>query len=277
MVLLSLEEMEWGVVLMNSTIQWVRMLMIIKLFMLLTAVIIVLWNGKGNYIYQLNEPVDVILDKERNNLIICDLHNRRVAQCSRQNGTTGQVIIADIDCCKLTMNNNGYLYVSDYKKHEVRRWKVGDSSGTLVAGGNGQGSGLAQLSRPTFVFVDEDQSVYVSDMDNHRVMKWVKGAKDGTVVAGGHGQGNALTQLSCPQGLFVDHLGTVFVSEHDNNRITRWCKGAVQGDVIVGGNGQGEEANQLNHPQGLSFDRHGNLYVVDYKNHRVQRFNIDRN
>ena len=87
------------------------------------------------------------------------------------------------------MDNNGYLYVSDIDKHEVRRWKIGEMNGTLVAGGNGQGNRLDQLDDPRFIFVDQDETVYISDNCNHRVIKWLKGAKEGIVVAGSHSQG----------------------------------------------------------------------------------------
>ncbi|CAM6005293.1 unnamed protein product [Sphagnum balticum] len=103
---------------------------------------------------------------------------------SRRKNANGQIIISDIDCRGLTMDNNGYLYVSDYEKNEVRRWRIGDDRGTIVAGGNGAGDHLHQLNSPRYIFVDEDYSVYVSDFKNHRVMKWIKGAKEGIVVAG---------------------------------------------------------------------------------------------
>ncbi|CAF4471209.1 unnamed protein product [Didymodactylos carnosus] len=145
----------------------------------------------------------------------------------------------------------------------------------LVAGGNGSGNRLDQLSYPQYVFVDRDHSVYVSDWGNDRVMKWVEGAKQGIVVAGDQGQGNGLTQLSNPWGVIVDQLGTVYVADRGNHRIMRWSRGATKGSVIVGGNGAGGQSNQLNVPIGLSFDRHGNLYVVDNGNRRVQKFNIE--
>ncbi|CAF4729074.1 unnamed protein product, partial [Rotaria socialis] len=91
-----------------------------------------------------------------------------------------------------------YLYVSDYEKHEVRRYQLGEKNGTLVAGGNGEGNGLNQLNEPRYLAVDRDHSVYVSDDWNHRVMKWNKGAKEVIVVAGGQGSRDALTQLSSP-------------------------------------------------------------------------------
>ncbi|CAF3438514.1 unnamed protein product [Rotaria sp. Silwood2] len=234
-------------------------------------------NGQGSGAHQLSNPQDVIIDKERDSLIICDYSNRRVVRWPRRNGTSGETIISNIYCVGLTMEENGSLYVTDIGKHEVRRYRRGESQGTVVAGGNGSGNRLDQLSFPQYVFVDRDHSMYVSEWGNHRVMKWVEGAKQGIVVAGGQGQGNGLTQLYYPYGVVVDQLGTVYVADELNARIMRWPKGATQGSVIVGGNGKGEQSNQLKGPIGLSFDRHGNLYVVDYGNHRVQRFNIDSN
>jgi sugar lactone lactonase YvrE len=230
----------------------------------------------GNEVNLLNNPTDVIVDKEGNNLIICDSGNRRVVRYPLKNGTGGQTIISNIDCSRLTMDNHGYLYVSDSEKDEVGRWKMNDSCGILVAGGNERGNGSHQLSLPTSVCVDEDHSVYVSDRNNHRVMKWMEDAKEGVVVAGGQGEGNDLTQLACPEGVVVDHFGTVYVADYNNHRIIGWSKGATQGNIVVGGNGKGAQANQLHYPCGLSFDRKGNLYVADWNNHRVQRFDIER-
>ncbi|CAF4982525.1 unnamed protein product [Rotaria sp. Silwood1] len=234
-------------------------------------------NGQGSGDHQLYNPTDVIIDKERDSLIICDRSNKRVVRWPRRNGTSGETIISNIACWGLTMDENGSLYVTDDGKDEVRRYRRGESQGTVVAGGNGRGNRLDQLSRPQYVFVDRDHSVYVTEWDNHRVMKWMEGAKEGIVVAGGQGEGNDLTQLSYPRGVVVDQLGTVYVADWGNNRIMRWPKGATQGSVIVGENGRGEQSNQLNGPIGLSFDRHGNLYVIDWENHRVQKFELQSN
>ncbi|CAF1477081.1 unnamed protein product, partial [Rotaria sordida] len=206
-------------------------------------------NGEGNQLDQLNGPTDVLIDKETDSLIICDSENRRVVQWSRRSGTTqGEILVDNISCWGLTMDNQRYLYISDPVKYEVRRYQIGDKNGTIVTGGNGQGAGLNQLNGPTYIFVDQQQTVYVSDYTNHRVMKWNQGAKEGIVVAGGQGPGNALTQLSYPNGLFVDTLGTIYVADSNNHRVIRWPKGAKQGTVIVGGNGDGEGANQFNGP-----------------------------
>ncbi|CAF2835501.1 unnamed protein product [Rotaria sp. Silwood2] len=233
-------------------------------------------NGQGNRADQLNYPRDVIVDRERDSLIICDNQNKRVVRWPRQNSTSGETIITDVECWGLTMDDNGFLYVVNYDKHEVRRYGMRDTQGTVVAGGNGQGNHLNQLNNPRYVFVGQDHTVYVSDLSNHRVMKWMEGAKQGIVVAGGQGQGSALTQLSYPDGMVVDESGTVYVSDCGNCRIMRWPEGVTQGSIIIGGNGLGDQANQLNLPTGLSSDRQRNLYVSDHHNHRVQKFNIDR-
>ncbi|CAF2133991.1 unnamed protein product, partial [Rotaria magnacalcarata] len=235
-------------------------------------------NGAGRGLHQLYLPTDVVIDKETDSLIICDENNRRVVRWSRRSGTTqGEILIDKIACWGLAMDEQRYLYVSDYVQSEVRRYQLGEKNGTLVAGGNVIGAGLNQLNGPRDLFVDRQQNVYVSDFYNNRVMKWVKGAKEGIVVAGGQGAGSSLTKLYYPLGLFVDSVGTLYVVDSWNYRVMRWTQGdKKEGTIIAGGNGTGAGANQFNYPVGLSFDRHGNLYVVDSNNNRVQRFSIEK-
>jgi sugar lactone lactonase YvrE len=233
-------------------------------------------NRHENQLNQLHGPTDVIIDDETNSLIIADRDNSRVMRLSRQNNTNGEIIISNINCCRLAMDKNGSLYVSDWNKNEVRRWKRGENGkGTIVAGGNGEGDRLNQLNGPTYLFVDKDDSLYITNEKNHRVMKWMKGAKEGIVVAGGNGQGNSLKQLSSPRGVIVDQFGQIYVADFDNNRVMRWRKGAAEGTIVVGGNGKGQQSNQFSGLAGLSFDREGNLYVADWDNHRIQKFEIE--
>ncbi|CAF4185322.1 unnamed protein product, partial [Adineta steineri] len=163
-------------------------------------------NGRGNRIDQLYSPTDVIIDHQNHSIIIADMGNSRVIQWLNRNQ---QILIHNIACYGLAMDKHGFLYVSDTQKNEVKRWKMGEynNKGIIVAGGNGKGSQLNQLGYPTFIFVDEEQSVYISDRKNHRVIKWIKGAKEGKIVAGGNGLGKNLNQLSSPQGVIVDQLG----------------------------------------------------------------------
>ena len=232
-------------------------------------------NGEGSENHQLNYPSKVIIDEVNDNLIIADYENKRIVRWPRQNGLCGETIIKDVRCADLIMHKNQYLYISDEEKHEVRRWKIGENEGVLVAGGNGCGNGLNQLNNPHFIFVDQEDTLYISDFSNQRVMKWKKDAKEGIIVAGGQGQGANLQQLYGPQGIFVDKLGTLYVADAGNDRIVRWIKGAKEGSIIAGGNSRGDAPNQLNIPIGLSFDDENNLYIADYENHRIQKFVVD--
>ncbi|CAF3702021.1 unnamed protein product [Rotaria socialis] len=192
--------------------------------------------------------------------------------------------------------------ITDYSNHRIVKWKIGEKSGHIVAGGNGQGDrpyqlsyptdaigeksgilvaggfgegrGLKQLNCPTYLFVDQHQTVYESDSLNHRVMKWNTGVKEGIIVAGGRNVSNARAELWDPKGVFVDASGIVYIADVYNHRVIRWPQGAKQGTVIVGGNDVGARENQFNELGDLSFDQHGNLYTVDHRNHRIQRFSL---
>lgn len=226
---------------------------------------------------QLKRPIKMIIDQQNDCLIVCDYENKRVVGWSRRNTTNREIIVSNIGCWDLTMDKDGYLYVSDVDKHEVKRWTLGQNNGKTVAGGNGKGNGLDQLNYPYYIFVDEDRSVYVSDTYNHRVVKWRENAKEGIVVAGGRGEGKSLAQLSYPRGIVVDQQGNMYVAEGGNHRVMRWLNGEKEGYVIIGGNGFGKQSHQLHDPNDVSFDHKYNLYVVESSNHRVQKFNINRN
>ena len=122
-------------------------------------------QGEGNRLDQLNHPIDVLIDKETNSLLIADRWNRRVLRWLRRQGTTqGEVIVNNIDCAGLAIDHQRYLYASDIENHEVRRYTIGDKNGIVVAGGNGRGNQLNQLNCPTYLFVDEEQAVHVRVM-----------------------------------------------------------------------------------------------------------------
>ena len=229
-------------------------------------------NGQGNRMDQLNGPTDVIVDSRNQSLIIADHDNRRVVRWFDQNGSQPQVLIDMIDCWGLAMDKDDFLYVVDAERHEVRRWREGETQTTVVAGGHGRGRRLNQLCAPRFLFVDDEQSVYVSDWGNQRVMKWRRDATKGVIVAGGNGLGNSGNHLSSPAGVHVDRHGYIYVADWGNARVVRWSERSTGGEIVAGGNGEGQGSNQLSSPNGLSLDGEGNLYVVDCGNHRIQKF-----
>ena len=178
-------------------------------------------RGKGARNDQLNRPWRVAVDKATNHLWIADCGNHRVVRWNtNQRAPSGKVLISGVTATSVVVDEEGFLYITDYHKHEVRRWRVGSSQGILVAGGKGAGSGLNQLKHPSDIFIDRDHSLYIADRHNHRIVKWVKGAKLGTVVAGGS-VGSSLSQLNYPLSVVVDQMGTLYIADAGNNRVMR--------------------------------------------------------
>ena len=89
----------------------------------------------------------------------------------------------------------------------------------IVAGGNGKGTNLTQLSSPEGVWVDGYGNVYVADSWNRRVMRWEKEAKQGTVIVGGNGRGEQANQFRHAAGLFFARLGHLYVVDSMSYRV----------------------------------------------------------
>ncbi len=94
--------------------------------------------------------------------------------------------------------------------------------GITIAGGNGKGNSLTQLSSPGGVIVDQLGQIYVADFGNDRIMRWCKGAKEGTIVVGGNGRGKQSNQLYGPFGLSFDRQENLYVADFENVRIEKF-------------------------------------------------------
>ncbi|CAF3354972.1 unnamed protein product, partial [Rotaria socialis] len=66
----------------------------------------------------------------------------------------------------------GTVYVADYANYRVMRWTQGATQGTVIAGGNGQGTGANQLNVPIGLSFDRHGNLYVADYVNGRVQRF---------------------------------------------------------------------------------------------------------
>ena len=143
--------------------------------------------------------------------------------------------------------------------------------GKTVAGGNGPGSALDQLSNPFGLFIDptDDDAVIIVDNGNGRVVKWKQDALSGQVIAGGNGEGNHSDQLALPRYVTVDNEGTLFITEYTNKRVNRWKKNAQQGEIII--------ANIYANGIALGPSQEGEqyLFVGDWSEARILKFDKD--
>jgi sugar lactone lactonase YvrE len=235
-------------------------------------------KGKGSENDQLNEPTDVIVDEENNYLIICDYGNKRVVRWRREKSgpksPEGEIIIPEIECRGLAMGANGSIYATNIEKNQVHRYRMGETHGTIVAGGNGRGNRSSQLRTPKYLFVDQDESVYVSDTGNSRVMKWIKDAKYGIIAAGFGRSFRCLTGLwrSSKDHDFFGRRSTF--QDNYNKHIFRFSsldrRTSSWQSMIPYGEGSG--LDQLAGPEGVIVDQLGTIYVADYWNDRVMRW-----
>ena len=114
------------------------------------------------------------------------------------------------------------------------RWS---QKGVTVAGENGYGNAINQLSYPCGLDIDDDnQSIVIADYWNHRIVEWKMGASHGKVIAGGQSQGNRLHQLYGPTDVLIDNeTNSLFITDLDNRRVLRWSRRQemTQDEVIV--------------------------------------------
>ena len=149
------------------------------------------------------------------------------------------------------------------------------SSGTVVAGGNGAGTGITQLNRPySFAFDSLSNSFLIVNAGSHHVVRWIFGATSWTLIAGTTGvSGSSSTTLFNPLGIALDYMQNIYVADSDNHRIQFFLAGKSNGTTIAGITGSsGIAANQLNAPYWAIVDDELNLLVADISNNRVQRF-----
>lgn len=173
----------------------------------------------------------------------------------------------------LIVYNDGSFAVSDANNYRVMRFpanSVSGTNGTILVGGQGEGTANNQLNYPTGMHRDAAGNLYVIDQRAHRVQKFAPNSTAGETVAGFGGKGTALDQLDTPWDLWVDGAGNIFISDSKNHRIVKYAAGAKTGTVVAGGKGAGNGSDQLNEPTGIWVDNStGNLFIADKNNHRI--------
>ena len=165
-------------------------------------------------------------------------------------------------------DDNQSIVIADWLNHRIVEWKIGESNGKVIAGGQGQGNRLDQLYNPTDVLIDkETNSLFIADLDNRRVVRWSR--RQETT------QGEVIVDNITCCGLAMDHQRYLYVSDTDKHEVRRYRIGDKNGIAVAGGNGQGKQFNQLNWPTHLFIGEEQAVYVSDTYNHRVMKWNKD--
>ncbi|CAM4915210.1 unnamed protein product [Rotaria socialis] len=93
--------------------------------------------------------------------------------------------------------------------------------GILVAGGQGKGNDLTQLSFPHGIVVDQMGAVYVADGGNQQLMRWSHGTRQGHTIVGSNGRSEQSNKFNWSFGLSFDRYGNVYVVDLYNHRVQK--------------------------------------------------------
>ncbi len=253
---------------------------------------IVAGGGYGTFANELTNPTDVVVD--RNGYIyVSDLSNNRIQRFPPGSSLgTNAVTVAggngagsatnQITPNALCIDNSGNIYVADAVNNRVLKFPSGSSSatyGTIVAGGNGQGSAANQLNAVSDVCLDRAGNLYVVDQSNNRIQMFPPGSSsstNGITVAGGNGAGGAANQLNSPLFVRLDSAGNLYVADN-YQRIQKFPAGSTSSTNAVTISGtynqqvqnDGSITNTFYSITGMALDRAGNIFVVDGHNNHV--------
>ncbi|CAF1400374.1 unnamed protein product [Adineta steineri] len=194
------------------------------------------------------------------------------------NGTSGNANNALKTPWGLAITTNNLLYVSDLYNYRIMKMKIGNLTGSIVAGTAGvYGSTPTTFYYPTEIAVDAGSNIYIVDTNSCRVMLWRNNSSSGIVVAGNGTCGSLTMLLDHPLGLAVDSQGNIYVADTYNHRVMKWAVNATSGTVIAGVTGvTGSDNQHLYSPYGLYLDESNSyLYITDCNNHRIQKYRVD--
>ncbi len=179
-------------------------------------------------------------------------------------------------CAGIYVTSTGDIFVADSNARRVVKWSANATSGVLVAGGNGYGSGPDQFSMISNIFVDEIHDIlYVVDTPNRRIQKYTNGSPNGTTVIGGGPStvfSDVMSEYIVPFSVLVDKMGNVLVGEE--NRITKWTPDFKSHLIVRTLDNTNHKVSLINTewPRLMTFDKLENLYIFEESHGQVIRF-----
>ncbi|CAF3727568.1 unnamed protein product, partial [Adineta steineri] len=145
---------------------------------------IIVCGSNGTRSDQFYSPFGLFVDTINSNTIyVADSFNHRI-QMWLQGATNGTTVAGQTSVCGSGLNqlcfpssvikdNNGNIYIADYINCRIMQWKLGSTSGTMIAGIIYYGTLPNQLYYPFNVKFDPNGDLIVADTYNNRVQKFV--------------------------------------------------------------------------------------------------------
>lgn len=160
------------------------------------------------------------------------------------------------------VDSSNSIYVGDTGNDRIQLWPSGAVTGITVAGGQGFGSGPAQVDGARDIYADSTTNLLlVLDSGNQRIQQYNLSTNStvGTTI---------MTNLpiSCRNFFIEQTHNIIYISDMYNHQVLRMPNGIL----LAGGNGFGSQPNQLYYPAGLYVTPTETIYVADAFNDRVQ-------
>ena len=119
------------------------------------------------------------------------------------------------------------LIIANKGANNIVRWRIGESSWTLIAGNLNASTGNSPSSffSPYGFTVDPMGNLYVSDDGNNRVQFFLAGQTEGRTIAGVTGvSGSNSTLLKTPYSLVFDSQLNLYVSDHWDHCVKKFLR-----------------------------------------------------
>jgi len=182
------------------------------------------WNRNaqwGETVINIQHPIGIALDDE-GSLYISAFYQSQALIKFPKDEKNGYVIASNLpDLYYLFVNQNRSIYAADMSNGQIVKLDEGKSQISVVIGGF-QSFGVARLSLPHSVVVDQAGAVYVAEYGNNHITRWLPGAKSGIVIAGSSSKGYQSDQLALPTDIAFDIDGNLYVADSGNQRVQKF-------------------------------------------------------
>lgn len=144
-----------------------------------------------------------------------------------------------------------------------------ETTGIVVAGGHGKGSGYNQLDSSYGIHVDSNHTLFIADYNNNRIVKWEKDQLSGVVYAHGRCESGNINELCSPSAMTSSKDGTLFVAVQNDTYggIITVKNGLVSKEALI-------TANTSFYGIVLD-DSEQYLYLGHHRTHSVVKYRID--
>jgi len=163
----------------------------------------------------------------------------------------------------ITIDNSGYIYVTDKKNASVYKFTK-DSK--IVENWISNFRVEDKVIYPHGIDVDKSGNIYVCDTSNHRIVKFTK---EGKFISNWGTYGKDAGQLDSPTGMAVDKYRNIYVCDTNNHRIVKFTQ---NGKFISNWGTYGKKEGQLKWPTGIATDNFGYVFVADSGNRRIVKY-----